>query len=223
MIDFHAHILPAVDHGCDSVSMAEWQLRAAADAGVSLLMATPHFYPERHRVSDFLQSREEASHKMKEAGLAEILPWRLGAEVLLCEGLHRMENLSSLCLEGTRLLLVELPTGEVTEGMYKALSDIQTECSLAVVLAHIERYPRDVVERALSFVPYAQINTAAFLSFFDGLRALDYAERGVLWALGSDIHQKGNAYKKMAKAEKKHPRLFAEIEEKTEMLLSRYS
>ncbi|MEG1500895.1 MAG: CpsB/CapC family capsule biosynthesis tyrosine phosphatase, partial [Clostridiales bacterium] len=85
-IDFHAHILPRVDHGSDSLSTSLFQLAQAAAVGINTIVATPHFYPDRHHPSDFLLCRQKAFQELRQAyhGDITILP---AAEVLLCEGL----------------------------------------------------------------------------------------------------------------------------------------
>ena len=59
-IDFHSHILPGADHGSDSLEMSLSQLENAKAAGVSTIVATPHFYPDVDNVPDFLARREKA-------------------------------------------------------------------------------------------------------------------------------------------------------------------
>ena len=54
IIDFHSHILPGADHGSSSVETSLAQLNSAKNAGVTRLIATPHFYPHRHTLEKFL-------------------------------------------------------------------------------------------------------------------------------------------------------------------------
>ena len=44
IIDFHSHILPQADHGSDGIEMSMQQVRYAVNAGVTDIIATPHFY-----------------------------------------------------------------------------------------------------------------------------------------------------------------------------------
>ncbi|MDL2302574.1 hypothetical protein LJC58_09505 [Lachnospiraceae bacterium OttesenSCG-928-D06] len=59
-IDFHAHILPGMDHGCKNCKMSEKQLEIAGKYGVNRIVATPHFYAQEETVDSFLQRRKEA-------------------------------------------------------------------------------------------------------------------------------------------------------------------
>ena len=92
IIDFHSHILPGADHGSDSVTTTEKQLALITAAGTGALVATPHFYPHRHRLSYFLSRRAAALADLLaiDAPKPRIYP---GAEVLVCAGMEEMEGL----------------------------------------------------------------------------------------------------------------------------------
>ena len=139
-LDFHTHILPSVDHGSDSIETTLSQLSLAKSYGITKIFATSHFYPHQHTVSSFIEKRDEAYRKIKEQGIA-IPEIKLGAEVLLCEGLYNLEGLEKLCFLGTKILLLELPFISLTEGMAHAVISL-IENGYEVVLAHADRYPR---------------------------------------------------------------------------------
>lgn len=207
MIDFHAHILPGADHGCADEETALAQLTFAKEAGADTVIATPHFYPEKHRLDHFLQKREAAAARLAGIATGKGLPSvRVGAEVLLCDGLDQMEGLSSLCVEGSNLLLLELPFAEVTDGMLATAKRIEGEQELRVLWAHIDRYDRKTAHRALSLIPCAQLNATAVCSVFTRAKCLSFARQGVVYALGSDIHGKdAGAYRAFARAQKLLP------------------
>ena len=96
---YHAHILPGCDHGSDSVETSRRQLEMARKAGVATVCATPHFYPQRETVACFLDRRARTADLLR-AGLPADAPRiQLGAEVLICDGLERMQELPLLCRE----------------------------------------------------------------------------------------------------------------------------
>ena len=98
LVDFHSHILPGADHGSDSLDVSIAQLNLAKSAGVTRIIVTPHFYPHSHTVEKFLK-RRNSSFKHLEASLGENMPEiRLGAEVLICKNLHKMERINELCI-----------------------------------------------------------------------------------------------------------------------------
>lgn len=109
-IDFHAHILPHADHGCDGVPTARRQLDLMRAAGIGAAVAVAHFYPHRHTAAVFLRRRDNGMNLLHSA-LREGDPRILaGAEVLLCAGLEHMEGLERLSIAGSGgVLLLELP------------------------------------------------------------------------------------------------------------------
>ena len=106
-LDYHAHILPRCDHGSDGVETSLRQLAMAAEAGIRTVCATPHFYPHRENAAAFLERRARCAAALpRRPELPRIL---LGAEVLICDGMERLDDLPRLCLEGTNELLLEMP------------------------------------------------------------------------------------------------------------------
>ena len=109
VVDFHAHILPGADHGSDSIETSIKQLKLAAGEGVTRIIATPHFYPHRHTLDKFLEKRAACAKVLLDACDGTLPEVKLGAEVLLCPGLDKIQGLEKLCLSGTKYLLLELP------------------------------------------------------------------------------------------------------------------
>ena len=108
-LDYHAHVLPGCDHGSDRLETSLRQLHMAAAAGIRTICATPHFYPHKESAEAFLRRREECAQLLR-AHLPEQAPQIcLGAEVLICDGMERLEGLHRLCREGTNELLLEMP------------------------------------------------------------------------------------------------------------------
>ena len=104
-LDYHAHVLPGCDHGSDRLETSLRQLDMAAAAGIRTVCATPHFYPHKESAESFLRRREECAQLLR-AHLPEQAPQIcLGAEVLICDGMERLEGLHRLCREGTNELL----------------------------------------------------------------------------------------------------------------------
>ena len=109
MIDFHSHILPSIDDGSKDVEMSLQMVALLQKQGVDTVCATSHFYATQRSPERFLQRRAEAYEALR-AALPEDAPAiRLGAEVLYFPGISHMAALPQLCLEGTKLLLLEMP------------------------------------------------------------------------------------------------------------------
>lgn len=200
LIDFHAHILPKADHGSDCLETSLFQLNQAAAAGVDIVVATPHFYPNDYSdVESFLQIRESAILELFSAysGPIKILP---AAEVMLCEGLHHLPDIEKLCVSGTKTILVELPFYRWSRSLMDTLGALESICGLHVVVAHIDRYPRGLREQLIGSGLAAQINAEAICSFHNKKQLLSMAEQSLVVAIGSDIHGKSDGYKKFGKA-----------------------
>lgn len=136
--DFHTHCLPAIDDGAESVTQAKEMCLAAAEQGAKAVFATPHFYWGDHRVATFLEKRQ-AAYEQLHAALPADFDLRLGAEVLLREGISQVD-LRPLCLEGTDVLLVELPFMRAPGWLVEELENIAYNQGITIMLAHLDRY-----------------------------------------------------------------------------------
>ena len=199
IIDFHSHILPGADHGSDSMETSLWQVNSALSHGVKRIVATPHFYPHSHTVSDFLERRDYAYKQLKKQlphGI-EIIP---GAEVLICPGIENLPDIDSLFIKGTKTLLLELPF-DCFEECYLDSVNAMVESGIKVVLAHADRYSSLIVEKMIRAGALLQINVSSIVGIKKRREAFSWIKRGVVVALGSDIHGRDKkAYKNFLKA-----------------------
>lgn len=223
MIDFHAHILPGADHGSRSVSESLMLLRAAAAVGVDAVVATPHFYLRNgSSAADFFKRRGRTYGELAGAVSGENLPKvLLGAEVDLRKGLSALD-LKPFCIEGTDILLLELPvTGHFDNWVCNELADIIERQSLRVLLAHIDRYDASEIEKLFDIFPlYGQLNAASAVSLLKRGKVRRYLEQGLVWALGSDTHRSPKEYKAMSLCERHMGKYLPEIERRSAELLS---
>ena len=172
MIDFHTHILPGIDDGSRDIQMTEQMLEKEAASGVTIVYATPHFYAHRTGVSGFLEKRDASCRKVRELlERRDDLPSiRVGAEVYYFRGMGRAEHTPGLCVEGTDILLLEMPFEQWTEEVYRDTKELILKRGLRVVLAHVERYTgfqkdRDVWDRVMDLPVTIQMNAGSFLKF----------------------------------------------------------
>jgi protein-tyrosine phosphatase len=201
VVDFHSHILPGADHGSSSVDTSLKQLKLASEADVTRIIATPHFYPHRHTLDKFLQKREECATALYNACAGTLPVVKIGAEVLLCEGLEKLPGLEKLCLAGTEYLLIELPFSDFRHEYCDTIEKIQ-KIGLKVILAHVDRYAKENIEQLIDIgVDRLQVNADSLDKMFKPKHILDWAKRGYVIALGSDIHNDdAKAYKHFTKA-----------------------
>lgn len=143
MIDIHAHIIPGVDDGADSMETALQMARIAADSGVRAMVATPHCGKPGTESSNFFSMRLlEQVTKLQKA------IWSSGIELKLYPGMeifaaeHFEDWLKAgrlLPLAGSRYLLVEFYFDESPVYIEQILRLIRNQGMIPVV-AHPERY-----------------------------------------------------------------------------------
>lgn len=179
-------------------------LEASAAQGIGRVAATPHFYPAETSPERFLARRDAALEKLLAAwrpGLPELL---LGAEVYYFEGMGRAEAMDALRLEGTELLLLEMPFETWTERMVAEVLSLQHRGGIRVLMAHIERYIRfqkkDVWDILLEEGVLMQCNASFFLQWNTRRKARRMLEEGRIHLLGSDCHNMGPRPPRMGEA-----------------------
>ena len=194
MIDFHSHVLPGIDDGSRSTEESLALLRTLREQSVDTVFMTPHFDAMHDTPELFLRKRSEALDRLTGALPAdEGFPrLRVGAEVMYFYGIERMEALPALCLEGTRLLLMEMPVAPWSELTVKELIHLSCRGDMILMLAHIERYfdlQKPIVwERLLDAGVLMQINASFLTRPQTRRRALRMLRRGEAHLLGSDCH-----------------------------------
>ena len=219
-IDFHAHILPRCDHGSDGWETSRRQLKLARGAGVETICATSHFYGHHISVEDFLKKRrrcyeELMAHAPK--GSPRVL---LGAEVLAFEGIERLPDLEELCLQGTRLLLLEMPFTHWSEGLLDSVEALSEDERFRIVLAHVDRYDPRLVEQLLTMNGVkGQVNVDSMKRIFGVRRLRQWVREGHIVAVGSDIHGTETGYKDWTTCRVRYPEEWEAIMERTNAML----
>ncbi len=204
MIDFHAHILPKMDDGSRSTDESVKMLLALKEQGIDTVAATPHFYANDESVQAFLKRRQASFEALKSAapdGMPGII---LGAEVKYYEGISRLDGLESLCLQGTRLLLLEMPMKSWTEYNVRELIDISCSGKIIPVLAHIERYMRFQHKGMFDMLPendvLMQINASFVCGMLTKSKAIALLGRRRAHFIGSDCHNMSDRPPNIGKA-----------------------
>lgn len=187
-LDYHAHILPGCDHGSDGLKTSLAQVAMAWEAGIRTLCATSHFYPHRESADSFLARRQDAFARLQES-LPEHSPKvLLGAEVLICDGMDRMEDLPRLCLAGTDELLLELPFYQWSRTIWDTIFQLSEREDIRIVIAHADRYRADDIEQLIREGIPLQLNAACMLHPLRRRRYLSWVDRDCVKYFGSDIH-----------------------------------
>ena len=192
-IDFHSHVLPGIDDGSHDVSMSYQMLSLSAQQGVEVINATPHFYASRDRIERFLARRERACQELREVLTPELPKINLGAEVAFFSGISEAEKIGSLCLEGTDVLLLEMPFRPWKERDLDEVEDLVEVRGFQIVLAHLERYflireNRNPISRLLELPVQVQINAGSLTDWRRRGKALGLFRTGQAHLLGTDCH-----------------------------------
>lgn len=191
-IDCHSHILPMMDDGSRSIEESLNMIDESLKQGVHTIMLTPHFYASKDSPSSFIARRKNSLSMLGNAlGEREVslLP---GAEVQYFEGLVATDSLSSLKIENTELLLIEMPYGKWKKRVLDDLITINREDGYRVVIAHIERHLSEqhhgVLDELLRNNILIQASAEWFLGGFSRRKALKTLEEGFVHLIGSDCH-----------------------------------
>lgn len=193
IIDFHTHVLPCIDDGSRNVETSLAMLKASADQGVQVMVATPHFYATRDRVEGFLNRRAESLSTLQPL-LSDDLPQiKLGAEVAFFRGISEADRIEKLRIEGTDCLLLEMPFRRWTEEDLDEVSFLIRDRNMTIILAHIERYMGiwengPFIRRIQELPVIAQINAESLLDWRQRGKLIKMVKSGEVKLLGSDCH-----------------------------------
>jgi protein-tyrosine phosphatase len=197
VIDLHCHVLGGIDDGPESIEGSIALARAAANAGVQTLVATPHVsrrYPNDAETIIELVDRLNDRLASEELAL-EVLP---GAELAVTQ-LPEIEpsELARLCLGGGPWLLVECPLGLNAPDIAPAVTDLQKR-GFRVMLAHPERCPAyhrspAALGALVRSGVLTSITAGAFVGRFGGsVRrfAFELVGAGLVHSVASDAHDR---------------------------------
>ena len=186
--DFHSHILPGADHGSDGIETSLKQLDLISSYGIQNVVATPHFYPMSDNVSMFLKRREKTAKILKHGMRPGSPRVMLGAEVLICDGMERMEGVEKLTVLGTNCILLEMPMTRWSDTTFETVDAI-SRSGLRPVMAHIDRYDPKDIEELMKLDVLAQLNPDPFFTHRGKKFAAKWLRAGKVAAIGSDLHR----------------------------------
>ena len=210
--DFHSHILPCIDDGSESVEKSLEMLELSYSQGVRTVIATPHFYPQYQKLERFLEKRAQCVALLKEAmekGMNEGKEYPtvlVGAEVAYFHGISRCEVLDELCVEDTRLVLVEMPFQKWDDRIINEMLEIKRNLDLIPVVAHIDRYASGqsgkMLERLFCEDLLIQANAESFIKKTSRRRMLKLVQGDMIDFVGSDCHNMSTRHPNMGEASK---------------------
>ena len=192
MVDLHTHILLEIDGGSDGVDTSLAMLRREAEQGVTAVCATSHYYAKHSSIPAFCERRAEALERLTGVltdGLPQVLP---AAEVAYFPRMEE-QDLTPLCIQGTRTLMLEMPFADWTSLQAEAVEALVLDCGYQVVLVHPERFcfsksNRHQLEKLAELPIGLQVNAGSLLRWGTRRLALDLLQMAQYPLLGSDCH-----------------------------------
>lgn len=202
MIDFHNHLIPAVDDGAADLAQARDALAKLVEQGVHTVVTTPHLAASLCDRADALDARlaeiGAGWDRLRALAAAEFPALRLerGAEVMLDTPLPDLRDPRTR-LAGTSFALVEFPQMLIPVNADQPLFHLKRQ-GWTPVIAHPERYmnlsDEDEVAQWRRVGALIQVNAGSLLGRYgDGARARAWRllERGWVDYLSSDHHARG--------------------------------
>ena len=191
MLDIHSHFLPKMDDGSKSVGMSLEMLRSSKAQGVTTIVSTSHFYGSQEDPDTFLKRRANSFAHL-EPELTDDCPEILfGSEILYYPGISQSEVIQKLKIEGTDLILIELPFVKWSDRIFDA---------------HVERYQsiqsKKVFESLFDQPFYFQCNAEAFTASKSRKLVLKMIDNDRLHFLGTDCHNTSSRRPNMDEAKR---------------------
>src|SRR5262245_16185795 len=203
IVDFHSHLVPAVDDGAQTIEESCAALKAFAADGVATVITTPHFEGSTTRDARALSARMEAlddawsvlrAHAREHHSGMQVLR---GVELMLDTPQPNLQD-ERVRLAGGPFVLIEFPFMAVPPRSASVIADVR-QSGYCPVIAHPERYAglpanlslAEAWRRAGGFL---QVNGASLLGRYGPeARRLGWGliEKGWADYVCSDYHARG--------------------------------
>ena len=197
MIDIHSHILFNIDDGAATLEDSVKLCRDAADNGVKLITATPHFFDYSH-IRSFVSERNHKISVLREILDEEDIPISVaaGSELFLNDKVFSAGDLDALTINGSRYMLCEFPLGPFDIDRAPLWIDELISRGYTPIVAHPERYIE--FHRNLYIIDELLDREVVFQVNIDSLTgkngeepqkmAVDMVMRKIALLIGSDAH-----------------------------------
>ena len=192
LVDVHCHVLPEMDDGSKALDVSLAILRQEKEQGVGMVCATSHYYARQNSIPDFCARRAEALERLS-AVLTDDLPRVLPAAEVAYFPYMEEQDLSPLCIQGTRTLMLEMPFADWTDLQVETVEALALDCGYQVVLVHPERFcfsgsNRSQLRRLAQLPIGLQVNAGSLIRWQTRRLALDLLQLAQMPLLGSDCH-----------------------------------
>lgn len=200
MIDIHSHILPGVDDGASTSEEAILIAQAAAEEGITTIIATPHHQNGKYinGKQSILENVEALNTLLRNENIPlTILP---GQETRIHGDLmNELETDVILPLNHTNYVFIELPSGHVPRYTEQMLFDIQLK-GFTPIIVHPERNVEfienpDLLYKLVNKGALTQITSSSITGHFGkNIKkfTLQLVEAQLTHFLASDVHSLKN-------------------------------
>lgn len=198
-IDLHAHILPGLDDGPETIEEAAALCRLLARDGVVTAVATPHQLGRYEGTNSASEVRQAVRALCVQLDRFHVkLDVRPGAEVRLDERIPAMIASDQILTIGDtgKYLLLELPSGPAFD-VNAVLPRVRVD-GMRIVLAHVERYDflrqPDAARRWRDAGALLQVNSSSLVGGWGAVAqqgGWDLLEADVVDLIAGDAHSVG--------------------------------
>ena len=214
MIDFHSHILPAIDDGSKSMEDSIQILREAREAGFSKIISTSHYLEGYYEIKE--EDRKRLIQELKNEDIG--LELYVGSEIYITENMvDLLKEKKASSINNSKYVLFEIPMNNKTmltkEIIYRLI-----ENGYVPVLAHPERYSfiqqnPEELEELVDMGTLCQSNYGSIIGLY-GKKTEKTVKKllknNLIHFLGSDVHRQDQIYNKIPKAIKKIKKIISE-------------
>lgn len=194
MIDIHAHILPSVDDGSDSINKSLDMLCKEAEIGVTDVICTPHYRVPHVKSPEELKT---AFNEFKSIVEKEGIPVKLhlGQEISVSniDVKEMLKNGELLTVDDSKWVLIEFDFSkkcEIVETVYELRNS-----GYIPIVAHLERYfyaDDDIAYEIKNEGGYIQVNAGSLVGKKVNRRTKKFAKellkQGFADFIASDVH-----------------------------------
>lgn len=193
MIDFHTHILPEIDNGARNVEESIAMLQAENEQGVSIVVLTPHYYPDEQDIDTFLKLRNESYEKVLKASAKLSLPSiRLGAQVHFTPSLIEHEDLHKLCIDDTNYMLLELPYMPINSKVIDTIDMLCQKHDITPIISHFDIHffnnSYKEIEDLMDLNILGEMDTSSIIKISNEKVFKSLLKNNYINVIGSDIH-----------------------------------
>ncbi len=214
MIDFHSHILPAIDDGSKSMEDSIQILREAREAGFSKIISTSHYLEGYYEIKE--EDRKRLIQELKNEDIG--LELYVGSEIYITENMiDLLKEKKASSINNSKYVLFEIPMNNKTmltkEIIYRLI-----ENGYVPVLAHPERYSfiqqnPEELEELVDMGTLCQSNYGSIIGLY-GKKTEKTVKKllknNLIHFFGSDVHRQEQIYNKIPKAIKKIKKIISE-------------